>query len=625
MTGLIGDHLWQSTVFALVAGVLALALNRNRAQVRYWLWLASSMKFMIPFAALAAAAASVNWPGFAQSRNLAAAALPMTRLVETVSQPFSANDFQGVTVAATMSNGSSAVSFNLLLAIWAAGFIVVLGKWLLDWRRISALAGRGTRLEEGREVEMLRRLEWIAGIRVPTPVVLCDSSLEPGVFGIFKPVLLWPRAISARLSDAQVDAILAHEVTHIRRRDNLAAALHMAVQATFWFHPLVWWVGTRLVDERERACDEEVLRLGSEPRVYAESIVETCRVSIESSLACVAGVTGSDLKKRIEAIMKNRAGDALTKGKRVLLAAATVTALAWPIAIGVISGPKLGAQAPAPPVDDTLTFEVASVKPNKTGDPRVMLGIQPGGRFNASNVPVRLLIRNAYQVQDSQLVGGPGWIANERFDIVAKAEGNFLPPQPGSVGPMQIMMRNLLKERFKLVVHNEAREMPIYALVLARSDGKLGTQLRQSTVDCAKMAAERGRAGGPPPGPPPPGERMQCGMRIGGGQLMGGGFPMSQLAQTLSTFAQRTVVDRTGLSGAWDIDLNWTPDPGQSGGPFGPLPGGPPPGVPAPPPIDPNGPSLFTALQEQLGLKLESTRGPVDVLVIDSVEMPTPD
>ena len=101
---------------------------------------------------------------------------------------------------------------------------------------------------------------------------------------------------------------------------------------------------------------------------------------------------------------------------------------------------------------------------------------------------------------------------------------------------------------------------------------------------------------------------------------------MSQFAQTLSTFAQRTVVDRTGLSGAWDIDLNWTPDPGQGGGPFGPLPGGPPPaGVPAPPPIDPNGPSLFTALQEQLGLKLESTRGPVDVLVIDSVEMPTPD
>src|SRR5262245_31176585 len=110
MSGLIGDHLWQSTVFVLVAGGLALALNRNRAQVRYWLWLASSLKFVVPFAALAAAAASVNWPGFAQSRHLAAAALPMTRLVGTVSQPFSATGFQGVTVAATVSNGSSAVT-----------------------------------------------------------------------------------------------------------------------------------------------------------------------------------------------------------------------------------------------------------------------------------------------------------------------------------------------------------------------------------------------------------------------------------------------------------------------------------------------------------------------------------
>src|SRR5258705_13733763 len=103
MTGMIGDHLWQSTVFALVAGVRALALNRNRAQVRYWLWVASSMKFIVPFVAVAAAAATVDWPVFAQSRNLAAAALPMTRLVETVSQPFSANDFQGVTMAATVS------------------------------------------------------------------------------------------------------------------------------------------------------------------------------------------------------------------------------------------------------------------------------------------------------------------------------------------------------------------------------------------------------------------------------------------------------------------------------------------------------------------------------------------
>ena len=118
-----------------------------------------------------------------------------------------------------------------------------------------------------------------------------------GVFGILSPVLLWPRRIAERLGDEQVEAILAHELSHVRRRDNLAAALHMIVQALFWFHPLVWWLGARLVDERERACDEEVIRLGSEPQVYAESILKTCEFYVESRLACVAGVTGSDLKQ----------------------------------------------------------------------------------------------------------------------------------------------------------------------------------------------------------------------------------------------------------------------------------------------------------------------------------------
>ena len=123
---------------------------------------------------------------------------------------------------------------------------------------------------------------------------------------------MWPRRIAERLGDEQVEAILAHELSHVRRRDNLAAALHMIVQALFWFHPLVWWVGARLVDERERACDEEVIRLGSEPQVYAESILKTCELYVESRLVCVAGVTGSDLKQRIEAIMSDDARRALS-------------------------------------------------------------------------------------------------------------------------------------------------------------------------------------------------------------------------------------------------------------------------------------------------------------------------
>jgi uncharacterized protein (TIGR03435 family) len=183
------------------------------------------------------------------------------------------------------------------------------------------------------------------------------------------------------------------------------------------------------------------------------------------------------------------------------------------------------------------------------------------------------------------------------------------------------MLQDLLEDRFKLRAHRETREMPIYALALARSDGKLGEGLRVSTVDCAAMRG-RGRGGrmGPPggrgDGPPPPGERPQCGMRVAPNQVMAGGVSLTQLTQMLSQFTQRIVIDRTGLTGNFDIDLTFTPDR---------LPQGPPPPGAPPINIDPNGPSLFTALQEQLGLKLDSERAPVEVLVIEHVERPTPD
>src|SRR5438445_13697921 len=130
--------------------------------------------------------------------------------------------------------------------------------------------------------------------------------LEPGVFGVFRPVLLLPEGIFDRLTPAQLKAVIAHELCHVRHRDNLIAAIQMFVEAAFWFHPMVWWIGRRMVEERERACDEEVLRLGSDPEVYAAGILNVCRFYVESRLACASGVTGADLKKRIEAIMTKR-------------------------------------------------------------------------------------------------------------------------------------------------------------------------------------------------------------------------------------------------------------------------------------------------------------------------------
>jgi uncharacterized protein (TIGR03435 family) len=306
----------------------------------------------------------------------------------------------------------------------------------------------------------------------------------------------------------------------------------------------------------------------------------------------------------------------LTVKTRCLYVTAAVAAAIARAGLGVLNEPRLRAQASQTPAAGPA-FEVASVKPNNSGDNRVMMAAQPCGRFTATNITLKMLIRNAYQLQDFQIVGGPSWISSERFDIVAKAEDGTPPETPSldrtGPGRIQLMIRALLAERFQLVAHNEDRELPIYALVLARSDGKLGPDLRKSEVDCnAIFAAGRGRGMPPPPGPPQPGERPQCGIRIGMGNMAIGGAPMSQIAQGMANFLGRTVQDKTGLTGNYDASLSWTPDQMPQR----------PAGAPELPPIDPNGPSIFTAVQEQLGLKLDSQKSQVSVLIIDRAERP---
>lgn len=277
---------------------------------------------------------------------------------------------------------------------------------------------------------------------------------------------------------------------------------------------------------------------------------------------------------------------------------------------------RLLAQTPPAPVDKPK-FEVASVRENTSGDGKIMFGIQPGGRFNAVNVPLWALIRQAYAVQRTQIVGAPDWTERARFDIVAKAEGDIASAGPGSPpGALHFMLQDLLEDRFKLRAHRETRELPIYALTLARSDRKLGAGLRPSTVDCAAMRGRGGR-GLSARGPAAAGERVPCGMRMAPNHVVAGGVSLAQFTQVLSQLTQRIVLDRTGLEGRFDIDLSFTPDRMPQGSP--------PPGAPQLPSIDPNGPSVFTAVREQLGLKLESDRAPVEVLVIDHVERPTPD
>ena len=277
------------------------------------------------------------------------------------------------------------------------------------------------------------------------------------------------------------------------------------------------------------------------------------------------------------------------------------------------SAPAGSVRAPDPSIP--LYFEAASVKPS---DPKNQPGFgirrQAGGRFSTVNAPLRQLILFAYQIQGFQLVGAPDWITDARYDIVAKMEGDPPAVIPGTgADHMMLATRTLLADRFKLVTHRETRNLEIYALVMARPGGKPGPALKPASGDCSPEAFAA-RAGGPPPSPGTP--PVVCGIQGAPGRIRFGGYPLTLFTTNLSNQVGRAVVDRTGLTRNWDFEMTYAAPP--------PPPGALPPGV-EPPPVDPNAPDLFTALQEQLGLKLESTRGPVEVLVVDSIQELIPD
>jgi beta-lactamase regulating signal transducer with metallopeptidase domain len=320
----LGNHLWQSTLFAFAAGALTLILRRHQARTRYWLWLAASVKFLIPFSLLVGMGSCLAWlrgPGTGEHTGLYLA-MEEIRVIARATP--------------TLAFPSLVRLLPALAVVWLGGFVGVLSAWWLRWRKIHSAIRDAIPLREGREVETLRRLERVGGVR-EIEVLLSRASLEPGIFGIARPMLIWPDGISARLGNAHLEGILAHEVWHVRRRDNLAAAIHMVVEALFWFHPLVWWLGARLVEERERACDEQVLHFGSERHVYAEGILKVCEFCLASPLPCMSGVAGADLKKRMVNIMTGRIVRKLDPARKLMLSAAALLAMAAPIVFGLVS------------------------------------------------------------------------------------------------------------------------------------------------------------------------------------------------------------------------------------------------------------------------------------------------
>ena len=507
------NHLWQSTAFAAAIALVTLALRRNSPRVRYWLWFAASMKFLLPFSLLVSTGSrmplSHGVPAF-HAVTVQQMSFVFSPVVTPVRQPFP------------------------WIWVWAAGVLFFAARWFRNWCFVKTA-----------------------------------RTLEPGVYGLFRPELRLPEG----LTDEQLSVVIAHEERHIECFDNLTAALHMVVETLFWFHPLAWWIGARMMEERERDCDEAVLRRGNQPGAYARSIVQVCSTYVESPLACASGISGSDLKKRIREIMTWRGSLPVTRTGKALLAVAAVAAVSLPFVLGVLRAQTL-------PPTPALTYSVVSIHRSSPDARGQQWETGPQGGLRTINTTVLSLIEWAYEIPEDRLQGVPAWAASEHYDVA------FTPAEPetaelriANAAEMARRTRNwqrlqrVLQDRFQLVLRQETRELPIYALVQDKNGAKL------SHTDSEKSS-----------------------FLIQGGHVAATAQMVSRLPEFLEKEVGRPVIDKTALTGMFNFTLDW--DPNESAG-------------------STEKPALVTALREQLGLRLESEKGPVQVYVVEKIEQPT--
>jgi uncharacterized protein (TIGR03435 family) len=552
MIMLLIDHLWQSTLVAFAAWLLVVALRNHEARVRYWIWFAASLKFVVPFAALVATGNSLEWVTVTnvpvEPAWIGAAVQPMAAFIPTAAP-----------AAVDVAADGSVVAAALLAAVWLVGLAVVLSRWFVRWLRLYRVVQSATPLA-------LRQLDGSGiGARVS------QSKIEPGIVGVFRPVLILPEGILQRLSPGQLDAVIAHELCHVRRRDNLTAALHMAVEAVLWFHPLLWWIGAQLVEERERACDEAVVASGADAGDYAQGILEVCRLYVESPLKCAAGIGGgATLKDRVRRIAEQwtarRSSAALSTG----LGAAVLVVLGAPVVIGAVMGPSAHAQAvdATTPRFASVSIEVSAF--DCEGPVCRALGDwgMNGPSMETQDVPLRHLVAFAYDLQAHEVVGVPE-LDSRRYTITARAAAT-----PAAQDDFRLMTRALLADQLGLEAHGATERVP--ALVLRRSVDASAELLPDEATSTEHYMA----------------------MTPGGLEFRN--LPLRGLHAWLSTMYGKPVVDETALTGDYSFSVLWDT-----------------------PTLDPTQETVARALETQVGLSLTEERRRVERLVVDRVREPT--
>jgi uncharacterized protein (TIGR03435 family) len=590
------DFAWQGVLIGLLLWLALVALRNRSANARY----AVSCLALLGLAALPILTVATLWTVSTDASietRVAAGAAP--RVIESMPQTM-----LQIWMVPEHTRIAWLDQVQLwALPIWSIGVLLFSIRLTQGCVHTFVLRRAATSSDEP-AVSIVERLAGRIGIACPVQVLVSSLADGPSVIGWMRPAILLPPATAMGLTPTQLEAVLAHELAHIKRHDYLVNMLQVVTETLFFYHPVVWWTSRQIRIERELCCDDIAVRSCGDSVAYARALTTLARRQLTAMPELWMAATGGSLKFRVQRLLGSTPRDfrpASAPGVIVLCVA---------IASVVLNIDRLQALARRQ-VAEQPRFEIASVKVNKANDGMVF---QQGrnGRYTATAHSLGMLIRSAYQVQEFQIIGGPDWMESDRFDINAKEpDGETLAAASGPDQPtrQQLMLRSLLEERFSLAVHKETRERPVYALVLARSDGRLGPQLHPSRIDCANARGSEA-----------------CGSSVGPGFIRVRGGTIAQLATAFSRLTNTgsslnlLVVDRSGLEGLYDAELRFTPEfmpsilpPSRSALGLG---------MPA---IDPNGPSIFTAVQEQLGLKLDSRRGPVEVLVIDRVAQPTED
>jgi uncharacterized protein (TIGR03435 family) len=571
---------WQGALIgALYAGVRLLLGRSRSAEFRYLLACAALLAMAI------APLATFAWLGATATVQ---SVMPVVGSLASSSVSTNESWLSPITAIPWRDNATS-----WIVLVWFSGVLLLFARHAGAWLVASRMRSLQVRPAPREWQNRLDRLGIRLRVARPTRLLISAAVQVPTVVGWLRPLVLVPVGALTGMAPELIEGLLAHELAHIRRYDYPVNLMQGIIEAALFYHPAVWWLSNHIRMERELCCDDIAAATCGDNLIYARALaeLETYRpVRLNPALAA----NGGSLKDRIARLL-GLSGSASplcapAPGASGSLAIAILAAVVLFTAVRSYAQPTIVAASSLP------SFEVASIRPSDP-DSQLKIDFAAGGRLIVTHATLRFLIKIAYDISDDQIAGGPGWMNSARFDVQGKpAVATAGDPQTMTKDqillfhePIRLRLQRLLADRFQLELRKESKPMPIFALVTAKNGPKMK---RDSETGDAEMTTGSGR-----------------------GILTAKRADMASLARFLSEGQTgRPVVDMTGLTGKFDFRLEWTPDPSLNG-PMAPN--------VQQPVADPGGISIFTALQQQLGLRLDPRTGTSDYVVVTRAEMPS--